>query len=285
MVGGRVTIQVESNIGEDGPLTVMDTLRQFMDGFELLRAAIEAEAGDTKIRWRLVSLSKNSPATAVAEAFSPEEGVDVTGAVYRGTQSFHSGLEALEKGKVSEWLKPHLYLAKSFYQRNLNGLGKTTVEVEDELPRSVVVEKVARRSLAAIAAYEAEQRQHEDDKSRSEWGSVDGHVTKASTWYGRPALYIRERLTGSEIPCVLTDDAAAEAGPTHSWTEVWRGSRIRARGQVFYDVAGRVTRVAAHSIKDVSRRPVDLQALREIDVLKGRTPEEHLRRFWGYPDE
>ena len=36
MGGERVTIQVESNIGEDGPLTVADALHQFMDAFELL---------------------------------------------------------------------------------------------------------------------------------------------------------------------------------------------------------------------------------------------------------
>jgi hypothetical protein len=285
MAGERITVQVESNIGEEGPLTVMDALHQFMDAFELLGAAIGAEAGNTKIKWRLVALSKSSPATAVAEAFSVEDGVELAGAVHRGVEQFHAGLEALEEGEVSDWLKPNLYVAKQFYQRNLNGIGKTVVAANDSSPRSIVVEKVARKSLAAIEAYEAEQRQHQDDKSRSEWGSVDGHVTRAATWYGKPALYIRERLSNSEIPCVLTDEAAAEVGPTHSWSDAWRGSRVRARGQVFYDVAGKVTRVAAHSIKDVSSKEVNLQALRGIDILRGQSPAEHLRNLWGYPDE
>lgn len=48
MVTERVTMTVESNIGEDGPLTVMDTLDQFKDAFELLSAAISQEPGGKK---------------------------------------------------------------------------------------------------------------------------------------------------------------------------------------------------------------------------------------------
>lgn len=68
MATERVTVTVESNIGEDGPLTVMDTLDQFKDAFELLTAAIAQEPGGEKIKWRLERLSKNSPATVSAVA-------------------------------------------------------------------------------------------------------------------------------------------------------------------------------------------------------------------------
>lgn len=283
MANERVTIQVESNIGEDGPLTVMDTLHQFMDGFELLSAAISQEPGGEKVKWRLVSLSKNSPATATAEAFSADPAVPVGPLVHRGKIRFARGLASLSDGEVSPWIEHHCKLAKSMFARNLNGVGRTVFDLDDGSPRTVVVEKIARRAIQAIETHES--KKVGADLSRSEFGTIDAHVAETRTWNGRPALYVKDRLSGKTFPCVLSDALAEKVGPTHSWTDAWSGRRVRIQGEIFYDRDGAISRVAARNIIDVNPEPVDLADLRNINLLDGRTPQEHIDRLWGYSDD
>ncbi len=285
MVTERVTIQVESNIGEDGPLTVMDTLHQLIDAFDLLTAAIAQESGGGTVRWRLVSMSKNSPASLTGEAYSSDPTLSIAPVVYRGKRRFSEGLAELADGRVAPWLEQHSILAKSFFRRNLNGVGRTVFDLGDDAPRATVVEKVARRGLNSLEAFELAREAEVEDKSRKERGTLDAHVSEAKTWRGRPALYVKERLSGKIIPCVLSEKAAQEAGPTHSWQDAWSSKRVRIKGQIFYDQAGAISRVLAEELKDVNPEPVDLAELRRLNLTNGLTPVEHLDRYWGYGDE
>ncbi|MBX9643226.1 MAG: hypothetical protein K2W91_03885, partial [Novosphingobium sp.] len=175
MTTERVTIQVESNIGEDGPLTVMDTLDQFKDAFELLTAAISQEPGGEKIRWRLEHLSKNSPATVTAVAFTDDPEIVAGPLVHRGKQRFSRDMTALrETGVVSPWLRQKSSVAKQFLRRNLNGVGKTAFVLEDDAPQTILVERSARASLKSIER--AEAASETEDKSHSEFGMIDAHV-------------------------------------------------------------------------------------------------------------
>lgn len=283
MAGERVTIQVESNIGEDGPLTVMDALHQFMDAFQLLSAAIAQEPGGEKIRWQLEALSKNSPATATGVAYSVDPAVIAAPLVRRGKVRFSHGLAELSEGRVVPWIEDHSTLAKGMFQRNLNGVGRTIFDLEDDVPRAILVEKTARRSIRAIEEHAAAMRG--EDQSRSEFGSIDAHVAEAKTWNGRPALYVKDRLSGRIFPCVLPEALAARVGPTHSWADAWSGKRVRIQGEIFYDRAGAINRVSARNVVDVNPERVDLNALRGVDLIGDRSPQEHLDRLWGYADE
>lgn len=283
-MGKRVTVQVESNFGEDGPLTLADTLRQLIDAFDLLGAAIQGEAG-TAVQWRLISLSKNSPATATAEAFSDYLSAPLEPLIRRGERQFSEGIEALERGVVVPWLEPHTNLAKTFLQRNLDAIGRTIFDFDDAVPRAVIVEKNARSALATIERYEAEQGRAEPDMSRSERGTIDANVCGAKTYRGRPALYVRDRISGKEVPCVLNERAAEEAGPTHSWSDTWGGKRVRIKGEIFYDRRGGINRVHAVSVQDVTPQPISLGELRSIDLTIGKPPADYLDELWGYSDE
>ncbi|PKP64687.1 MAG: hypothetical protein CVT85_09865 [Alphaproteobacteria bacterium HGW-Alphaproteobacteria-7] len=281
MATERVTITVESNIGEDGPLTVMDTLDQFKDAFELLAAAISQEPGGEKIRWRLERLSKNSPATVTAVAYSDDPEIIAGPLVHRGKQRFSRDMTALrDSGEVSPWLRQKSSVAKQFLRRNLNGVGKTAILLEDDAPQTVIVERSARASLKSFER--AEVAAETEDKSHSEFGMVDAHVGRADTYHGKPAIYIKDRLSGSLVPCILTDELAAKEGPIHSWTDAWTGKRIRVKGRIYYDRDGKISRVSAVDMEDVSPRDVSLEELREIDLLGGKTPVEHLDELWGY---
>lgn len=283
MATERVTITVESNIGEDGPLTVMDTLDQFKDAFELLTAAIAQEAGGEKVKWRLERLSKNSPATVTAVAYSPDPEVVVAPLVHRGKQRFTRDLAALSKGDVAPWLRRKSSVAKQMLNRNLNGIGRTAFAFEEDAPMTVLVEKSARASLNSIQ--KAEIDVEGEDRSHSEFGTVDAHVARTDTYHGKPALYIKDRLTGRVLPCVLSDELADKEGTTHSWSDAWNGKRIRVKGRIYYDKDGSISRISAVDLEDVNPVPVDFKALRKNDILEGRTPVEHLDKLWGYADD
>lgn len=279
----RVTIQVESNIGEDGPLTVMDTLHQFIDAFELLSAAIAVEPEGKNVRWRLISLTKNSPATAIAEAYSDDPSISVAPLVFRGKKRFSDGMAALPQGSVAPWIADSAWVAKNLFNRNLNGVGRTVFDLEDA-PQAIVVEKSARLGLAAIQRHELAEGA-EEDKSRSTYGTIDAHVCEARTYHGQPALYVRERLSGKVIPCVLSEQAAKTVGPTHSWEDAWSEKRVRVKGKIFYDKKGAISRVAASSVVDINPVPVDLSELRRMDLLGDKSPMEHIEALWGYNND
>lgn len=281
MATERVTIMVESNIGEDGPLTVMDTLDQFKDAFELLTAAISQEPGGEKIRWRLERLSKNSPATVTAIAYSDDPEIVAGPLVHRGKQRFSRDMTALrDDGAVSPWLRQKSGVAKQFLKRNLNGIGKTSIVLDEDAPQTVLVERSARTSLKfleiALASVETE------DKSHFEFGALDAHVARTDTYHGKPAIYIKDRLSGSLVPCILSDELAAKEGPSHSWTDAWAGKRIRVKGRIYYDRDGKISRISAIELEDVSPHEVNLKELRKIDVLGGKSPVEHIDELWGY---
>ena len=283
MVEERVTIRVESNIGEDGPLTVSDTLQQFSDAFVLLSAAIAEEEGGSAIDWHLVSLSKNSPATATAFAYSPDPSVPIAALVRRGKARFSDDFSALADGCVAEWIKGHVRAAKSLLNRNLNGIGRTIIDFENGMPRAVLVERVARASLKAIER--CEENSDEPDRSRSEFGTIDAHVAEAKKWNGQPALYVKDRLSGRVFPCILSVSLAEKVGHTHSWIDAWYGQRVRIQGEIFYDKSGSISRMRAANLTDVNPSIVNLSEIRNIDILDGLSPTDHIRRVWGYADE
>ncbi len=283
MATERVTIQIESNIGEDGPLTVNDTLHQFMDAFELLSAAISEEVGGDKIQWRLETLSKNSPATAVAVAYSLDQDIIVAPLVHRGKKRFSDGIISLSEGNVVPWLAKKSSTAKDLFRRNLNGVGRTIIDLEEDAPRTVIVEKSARANLRSLELLESTP--DVVDRSRSVFGTIDANVTEAKTYYGRPAIYVKERLSGKIVPCTLSDKAAATVGLSHSWADTWAGKRVRVKGQLFYDRNGALNRINAVDLVNVNPSKVDLEELRKMNVLGDTSPAEHVDRFWGFGNE
>lgn len=280
MQSERVTIQVESNFGEDGPLTVTDALHQFLDAFDLLAAAVAEEKGGDKVKWRLDELSKNSPATAVAVAFSDDPEVSVAPLVKKGKQLLSETLEQLGQGVFEPWLEKSIRITKSLFQRNLNGVGKTVIDLGSDADRVVIVERMARRAIDAIERYKAA----EDDKTRSEYGSIDAYVSEAKKYHGKPAIYVKDRITDRFIPCILSDELAESVGRTHSWQDTWSGKRVRIRGHLFYDKMGYLSRVNATGLSDIVPREVDFRKLRTTDFLSGKTPSEHLDEYWGDDD-
>ena len=279
MATERITIQVESNIGEDGPLTVTDTLHQFMDAFELIAAAVAQESGGEKVKWRLERLSKNSPATAVAVAYCPDPNVVLGPLVYNGKQRLSSAIEELGSGNVVPWLGDKSHLAKSLLRRNLNGIGRTIFDFDGDATRTVLVEKNSRSALKSIELFEAKKDQ--EDRSRSEFGSIDAHVAEVRSYYGKSAIYVTDRLSGRTVPCVLNANLADRVGKAHNWLDTWTGKRVRVKGQLFFNKSGQIKKISAIGLEDVAIKQIELRKLQGLNILQGKSPIEHLDSIWG----
>lgn len=283
MATERVIISVESNVGEDGPLTVGDTLDQLRDAFDLLVASVSQEEDGGEVKWRLERLTKNSPATMTAVAFSDNPDVVVGPIALRGKQRLSHDMNALRNGEVADWLITKAPSAKPLLKRNLNGIGKTVFSFDDDAPMVVLAERSARAGLQAIERREAEDAP--TDRSREEYGTIDAHVVRTDTYRGKPAIYIKDRISGKVVPCVLTNALAEAAGPTHSWSDAWSGKRVRVKGRVYFDKDGEINRVSAIALSDVKSNAVDLANIRAIDLLSGKSPTQHIDAHWEYSDE
>jgi len=119
------------------------------------------------------------------------------------------------------------------------------------------------------------------DLQRTEYGSVEGQVIGLTKYYSSPALVFQERLTGQKIVCVLTPQLASAIGPSHDWSEAWEGQFLRLGGKLIYATDGRLKRVNATHYEEIGWADIPLSAIRDIDILQGRTVQEHIDEFWG----
>ena len=281
MAPERVTVTIRSSFGEDAPLTVQDATRQLLDFFELLSAA-GGEGGDV-ISWRLVSVSLESPLTATAEAFSTAPDVPPEPIARIEKAQLASTLRGIMEGHTPDWMgSATLARARRFFERNLNGIGRTDVKFDDETPLVIIAERGARVAVSVLAKTEQprELPAHGEDLSRSEIGSVEGDIIELTTYYGQPAIRLRERLHGWDIPCVLSTTLAERIGHDHDWLEVWGGRRVQVSGEIIFGLDGRIRRVNAMNIQSVHSRPVSFSDIADPNFTGGLPIREYLRHLW-----
>jgi hypothetical protein len=210
MAPERVTISIISSAGEDAPLTVDDATRQILDFFEMLSAGIGEEG--KLVSWRLVEVSMDSPLSITAEPFSDMPGIVADEIARREKASLANWIgEAVTRGRVPEWLpQPVRRRAQSFFERNTTRIGRTVIKLDDEHPPIVVVERTARAAISALAAAPAQEPA--PDLTRTEVGSIEGYVLEVTTYRGRLAVRIKERITDVEVVSTIGAMCCTEGG-------------------------------------------------------------------------
>ena len=142
----------------------------------------------------------------------------------------------------------------------------------------IIVPTNARVGLAALEPIGEEA---EFELERTEFGSVEGSVIGLTKYYSSPALVFQERLSGKKVVCVLSSKLAAQIGPSHDWAEAWEGQQLRIAGKLIYGKDGSLKRINATYHEEVHWTDVPIANLRDIDVLEGKTVQEHIAEFWG----
>lgn len=275
----RVTITIRPSTSDEGPLTVEDGMRQILDFFELLRI-LQGDNEGSVVQWRLVRVRKESPLEATAEAFATVPGVAAEViARHAKTRAAHS-LRALAEGKEVQGLEPRARAkAQSLMERNLNGIGETIYGLTGE--PIAIVERHARAALRAIRQTELTEQAAAPDLQRKEIGSIEGSLAEITSWRGQPAVRVRERLSGKEVMCVLSQELASRTGPGHAWLEAWEGRRVLVMGEISYAKDGLPARVDAEDLKEIDAPVVNYQDIADPSFTNGLSPEEHIRRLWS----
>ena len=263
-------------------LTVSDALRQMLDLVDALERVETTSVSERQIVWRLTEAHTNSPPfTAVAEPFPVATDLSVSLEANRVMALFASEFRGLLDGTPSKMLAVDAHAPiTQILNRNLNGVGRTEIQIGDNDP-ICVIPKTARIAKLAIGQVEIGEEVAKPDWQRTEFGSVEGEIAGLTRWNGKPALDIVERLSERRFTCVLTDELSETIGPNHHWSEVWEGRRVNITGALHYNSDGDLRRADIESMAVVEWTDVPLSDIRKIDVLCGLTLEEHLNIVRG----
>lgn len=273
-----ITIIVHPSAVGDGTLAVADAMRQVLDTLELLEKAAPAD-DPGRVVWRLARASTNSPFTVVAASASLDPTVSVALVAAEQAVRFRTGVrELIEDGTRPAWMDAAaLSTAKRLFDRNLNGVGRTDIGfLEGDV--IFITRPEAMRATLNVDQIIIRERLRIEDFSRTEHGSVEGHILAATTYYSKPALVLKERLSGDRVTCVLAADLAERLGPNRHLSDVWKGRRVLVSGALFYGDEGHLAKIEALALEEVREEAVDLNELRSLGLAGGLRPAEYLAR-------
>lgn len=277
----RIKVSIKARGEMDSP-TVEDLLDQLRDYFDILKGVEEAlaEDGTSALQWRIVKATSNTPIELTAEASAKHFAVDVSRRADLATRFTANGLQLLKvRGERPQYFTDKVMLkAERFFERVTNGLDETkiTYEGDRELPPLDITPRTARVAAANVrAALTPPERPYK------EIGSVEGTPrTIGRDGFGRLVMWLKERMTGEEVKCLLTGEAEEELGE-HQIKEVWESRRMRVHGTLHFKGRGKLTQIEGTQIKFFRDRS-DLPEVEDIldeDFTGGLSSEEYLKRL------
>lgn len=278
-MGRTIKLSISARGVETDAPTVDDLLDQVRDYFDILVGVEEAvsEDGTNVIDWRIIGASKESPLALEVAPFARAYATNVDKRVELVAGYTARGLDALRSRSERPQYFTDRVLARAerLFERVTNGLNLTTVDYGPGFPVLALTPAVARAAVAnAKSALSPISRPYK------EIGSVEGFFRSAERdGYGRPLLWIHQRLTGEDIKCVVTGDALKEV-QTHEIKEVWLNRRIQVIGTIHYKALGRINQIDAVQVRFLRRRNElpDVEDILDAEFTGGLRSEEYLER-------
>ncbi|WP_316227505.1 hypothetical protein [Bradyrhizobium sp. SZCCHNR1047] len=277
----RIKVSIKARGETDSP-TVDDLLDQLRDYFDILRGVEEATAedGTSAIDWRIVAATTNSPIEFTAEASAKHFATNVDQRADLVTRFTAYGLQLLKvRGERPQYFTDKIMLkAERFFERVTNGLDETKIVYEGDrnLPTLDITPRVAKQAAANVRAALTPP-----DKPYKEIGSVEGTPrTIGRDGHGRLVMWLKERLTGEEVKCLLTGEAEDEMGE-HQIKEVWERRRLLVFGTLHYKGVGKLNQVEGTRVKffsDAADLP-DVDDILDDNFTGGLSSEEYLKRL------
>jgi len=274
----KLTIIVDAPQMHPDQMTVQDVFQHVIELFQLMDES-DPNSKD-QVKWRLVSASMNSPFTVIAEAIAVRPGIKVESFALRQKQAFSRNYSELKLGRIPAAWAGHSArdTVSKVLARNRNGIGITKIEDIGSTP-IIITKDDAESVSAAISPVLKELSLPTPKKSKEQIGSIDGVLRQAGTYYGQPAIQLQERKTHELVWCVVPEEFQHRVSEETSVEDVWKGSRVRARGKIHYGNDGKVSRVEATSVRRVLAENVPEERIMDSDFTGGLSAEEYLERF------
>lgn len=275
----KIKLSIRARGVTDSP-TVEDLLAQLRDYFEILEGVEEAIAEDGRraMEWRVINANKESPLTIEAAAFPKDFGVNIDRRAELVTQHTALGLDALSKTgeRPSYFTDAVLLRAEKMFERVTNGLDETVIDYGVGLPRLDITPAVAR-----VAASHARSAMTPKAAPYKELGSIEGHAQSIERdGFGRRILYVRYRLNGETIKCLVSGEAEREL-ENHQIKDVWRYRRVQVYGMLHYRGVGVLREIEAIRVRFL-RDSNELPTVNDIidpNFTGGLRSEDYLARL------
>lgn len=268
----KVTVTVSASGAHPDVLTVQDAMRQVLDVFELLTA------GDSSVEWKLSKATTNSPFYAEGEAVSFEPSVDITVVARAQKQFVADGMREIADGHVPDgWDDKRLKTAKRIYERNLNGVGATNIDFQQN-GEIAVTPKFAQTAIAVLAKSPT-LGLYEFPRIKGEVGSIEGVFAHLSTYRNQPAIGVVESRTKAIVWCVLSPELQAKFADKADFDDFWKHSRVVVRGRIRYNANRSILYAIADDISRIETKAVPLTAIRDASFTSGLSTSEYLDRF------
>lgn len=264
----RIKITVKPSSDHPDFLTVHDAMLQIADAFELLRGE-----NATGYDWKLVAASTNSPFTATGEIVTlPGAGPAIFASADLATFEAYQGLSDALDGDEAPQLDS--IVLKRFLARNLNGVGLTSIEPEDEEFASLNVTPTSAR--LGLEALKAAVPAVSPKRAR---GTLEGYLVDAGQFRRQPALKLKERVRGRIIWCRIPEDLQNQFAAETSLRDVWQNARVRIRGWIEYSNGGKVSGMTAEKIVHVRPGSVSDSELFDRSFARGLDSTDYTDRF------
>lgn len=280
-MGRIIKLSISSRAAETDAPSVDDLLDQVRDYFDIVRGVEEAIAGDGSnvVDWRVVDAGKNSPIALAVEAFPRIYGVNIDQRAELAVRHAAAGMQALQTGEERPPYFTEKVLGKAgrFFARVTNGLDLTRVDHGAGVPELVVTPATAR----AAARHTESILKPPAAKPYRELGSLEGYFQSVERdGWGRPILFVRHRLTGEPVKCLISEEAR-ETVEQHRFADIWSSRRVEVFGTISYKSLGKIAQVEAVAVRFLRPRS-ELPKLEDIEdenFTGGLRSEDYIARL------
>jgi len=266
----------------DAP-SMEDLLDQMRDYLDILRGVEEAAAGasESAIVWRVVEASRNSPLMLGVEAYPKQFATNIDQRVAIVLRETAQGLATIKHRpeRPKFFTNAVMRKAKRIAERVTNGIGMTKVDFGPDLPAVEFTPSVARSAIRNVDLVLSGP-----GRPYQEIGSVEGYLQGVELdGFNRRVAYVRERVTGEHVKCVIPRRASQLALDIAGRRigDVWSKARVQVFGRIFYDGPGRIDRVEAEDIRFLRPRS-ELPQIDDVvdqNFTSGLPAEEYLERM------
>ena len=278
-MAGTIKVRIQGSGGDGSPSAddLVDQLRDYLDILEAVEAAYAAD-GQRAIIWRVVEARRINPFEFTLNADSRVYATNVSRRATAVAHRFSDGMNALKSVAVRPpfFTDEALKKAERTFHRVTNGLSLSEFEFDGTVPPLRVTPVAARSAEKNI-----QLALRPVDKPYKELGSVEGITRGAEVdGHGRRLLYIRHRLTGEVVKCVLTGEALTKIG-AHTVADIYVGMRVQVRGVIRFNRPGHILQIEATDI--IYARPrnelPNVDNILDEGFAGGLRTEEYLERL------
>lgn len=253
-------------------LDISEAFKQVLDILELVEQAAGAGA---RFDWKLERASTNSPFTVVAAAPGARSASRRGDSLPVAQAKVQEGLAALSDGHIPTWMrKPQRTTARRVARRYRDGVGRITLKTDETAKRQFAFNtSMANKALKTLEKVDGIEDMFVP--AHQSYGEIEGTLLEVSDYRGQPSLLIR--TNGYDVVRgIIGKDNLDKLGQTADLGDIWKHSRVKLTGKLWYQDGGELDRIAIDEFKLFPSHRVALADITDPEFTAGMKPSDYL---------